>query len=92
MGAAATRLRHTGGMNFAAVDGLRQRGGVSAARLSLVDPLEGGFDVVAERECDLRGALDDSRRARHRGYRLEACDDLAVRGPGCEGESYSVLE
>ena len=63
-----------------------------ASRSSRVEPLERGVDVVAERERDLRGALDDSRGARHRRHRLEAGDDLVARRPGGEGERHRVLE
>jgi hypothetical protein len=41
-----------------------------------VVPLEGGVDVVAQREGDLRGALDDPSGAGHRSHRLERGDDL----------------
>ena len=57
-----------------------------------VAPLERCVDVVAERECHLRGALDDSRSARDRGHRLEAGDDLVARRSGRESERYGVLE
>ena len=50
----------------------------------LVD-LERGIDVVAERERDLRGALNDARGAGHRRDRLESGDDLVAARPGREG-------
>ena len=66
--------------------GLQNRWGRTAER-SGVEPLEGGVDVVAERERDLRGALDDSRRAGHRRHRFEAGDDLVVRRSGRRGRA-----
>lgn len=68
-----------------------------AARLrrrgrSRVAPLQRGIDVVAERERDLRGALDHARGARHRRHRLEDRDDLLALRPRGEGECDGVLE
>ena len=59
--------------------------------LSGIVSLERGVDVVAEREPDLRSALDHSCGACHRCHRLEAGDDLVARGSGRESERYGVL-
>ena len=69
-----------------------QAGGDEPAERSGVEALERGVDVVAERQGDLRGALDDSRRAGHRRHRLEAGDDLVARRSGGEGQRDGVLE
>ena len=57
-----------------------------------VAPLERCVDVVAERECDLWGALDDPCGTGHGRHRLEAGNDLVARRSGREGKRYGVLE
>src|SRR6478736_3340880 len=54
--------------------------------------LEFGFDVVAERERELRGAQDGARVTCHRRYRFKGGDDLVARGSGCQGKRHGVLE
>ena len=69
----------------------RRTARVNRSSLRVVS-LECGVDVVAERERDLGGTLDDARGARYWRDRLEGGDDLVARRPGCESVRYGVLE